>query len=185
MKRAVIVHCWGGAPKYAWYSWVKYELENKGYTVSVPAMPDTDHPKLNLWLPKLMEVIGTPDGELVLIGHSIGCATIMRYLENLDSHQQVGQVIFVAGFTDNLGFDELINFFEEPLNFNKIKQSVKNGIVAVQSDNDPYVAAKYSDILSSELDAKVITKHGARHMSGPVDNEKSCVKLPEVISVVI
>src|SRR5688572_18578216 len=37
-------------------------------------MPETDEPKLKLWLPKLIETIGQPDEELYLVGHSIGCA---------------------------------------------------------------------------------------------------------------
>ena len=59
MKRAVIVHCWDGKPNYAWYPWVKKELEKKGYLVKVPAMPETEIPKLALWLPKLEETIGS------------------------------------------------------------------------------------------------------------------------------
>jgi len=183
MRRAVIVHCWGGNPNYAWYPWVKKELEKEAYTVTVPSMPDTDMPKEVLWVPKLKEIIGTPDEDLVLIGHSIGCATIMRYLESLGEDQKVGKVIFVAGFTDDLGFEEIKNFFQSPINKEKIKKSVKLGIVAIQSDNDPYVPfSKFKETLEAAFDAKVVVKHGAGHMSGPVDNEGSCLELPEVIA---
>ncbi|HUD07349.1 MAG TPA: alpha/beta hydrolase [Candidatus Saccharimonadales bacterium] len=185
MKRAIIIHCWGGNPDYAWYPWVKKELEKKGYEVIVPSMPETDMPKAALWVPKLKEIIGTPDEDLVLIGHSIGCATIMRYLESVDDGQKVGKVIFVAGFTDNLGFGEIKNFFQYPINKKKIKKSVKRGIVAIQSDNDPYVPfSKFKDVLEADFDAKLVVKHGAGHMSGPVDDEESCLELPEVVAEV-
>jgi len=185
MKRAIIVHCWDGTPNYAWYPWVKKELEGKGYIVQVPAMPETETPKLALWLPKLEETIGIPDDDLVLIGHSIGCATILRYLETLELPQTIDRTIFVAGFTDNLGFEELVNFFQEPFNKTKIKKVIKNGIVAIQSDNDPYVPfEKFKEILETAFDAKIIVKHGAKHMSGPVDNKESCLRLPEVVSEV-
>lgn len=185
MKRAVIIHCWDGTPNYAWYPWVKKELETLGYKVQVPAFPHTANPKLKLWLPMLQSVIGIPDEELVLIGHSIGCATIMRYLETLKENQKVGKVIFVAGFTDNLIFEEIKNFFITPINYEKIKNSVKNGIVAIQSDDDPYVDyVKYSQLLKTYLNAKIVTKHAAKHMSGPVDNEETCLELPEVIEEV-
>lgn len=180
MKRAVIVHCWGGSSNYAWYPWVKSELENLGYQVIVPDMPDPDPPKLATWLPRLQEVIGQPDDELVLIGHSIGTVTIMRYLEALGSGQ-VGKVILVAGFTDQLGFSELENFFDKRLDFGKIKPKSKNGFVAIQSDNDPFVSEQYGERLKSELDAELVIKHGAFHMSGAVDGEEACTELPEVM----
>lgn len=180
MKRAVIVHCWGGNANYAWYPWAKAELEKLGYQVIVPNMPDPDPPKLATWLPYLREIIGQPDDELVLIGHSIGTVTIMRYLEALGSGV-VGKVILVAGFTDQLGFRELENFFETRLNFPKIKTKSKNSFVAIQSDNDPFVSEQYGERLKEELGATLIIKHGANHMSGAVDGEEACTELPEVI----
>jgi len=180
MKRAVIVHCWGGSSNYAWYPWAKAELEKRGYQVTVPDMPDPDPPKLATWLPYLRKIIVQPDDELVLIGHSIGTVAIMRYLEALEVGQ-VGKVILVAGFTDQLGFKELENFFETRLNFAKIKTKSKNGFVVIQSDNDPFVSEQYGERLKEELGAQLIIKHGANHMSGAVDGEEACVELPEVI----
>ena len=180
MKRAIIVHCWGGSSDYAWYPWAKAELEKMGYLVSVPDMPDPDPPKLATWLPHLQQVIGEPDEELLLIGHSIGTVTIMRYLESLQSGV-VGKVILVAGFTDQLGFKELENFFETRLDFSKIKHKAKDGFVIIQSDNDPFVSEQYGARLEEELDGKLVVKHGASHMSGAVDGEDACHELPELI----
>lgn len=181
MKRAVLVHCWGGESNYAWYPAVAEELRALGYDVTVPDMPDTENPRLDAWLPYLQNVIGTPDEELVLIGHSLGTVTIMRYLEALPDGSQIRKAIFVAGFTDQLGFRELENFFETKLDFAKIKPKTKDGFVVIQSDNDPYVSAQYGIRLQEELGAKCIIKHAAGHMSGDVDNEAACIQLPEVV----
>ena len=121
MKKVIIVHCWDGYPDYCWYPYAKRELEKKGFEVLVPAFPDTELPKLDSWLPKLQEVVGSPSKDVFLIGHSVGCITILRYLETLKENQKIGGVVFVAGFTDDLGFDELKNFFTTPINFEKIK----------------------------------------------------------------
>lgn len=180
MKRVIIIHCWGGSPDYAWYPWAKTELEKKGYAVQVPQMPDTDEPKLSTWLPYLQEIIGKPDGELVLIGHSLGTVAIMRYLETLQGDEQIGKVVLVAGFTDQLGFKELENFFETRLDFAKIKGKSRHGFTAIQSDNDPYISAQYGNRLREELGAKIIIKHQAGHMSGGVGSE-ACTELPEVV----
>lgn len=183
MLRAVIVHCWDGYPEYCWYPQTKKELEERGFEVDVPAMPETDAPKLSLWLPKLQEVVETPDENLFLIGHSAGCITILRYLEALEN-KRVGGVVLVAGFTDDLGYPELTNFFTEPLNFEKIKTK-SDHFVAINSDNDPHVDLKHAEVLKNKLGAKVIVKHGMGHFSGEVDNEESCTSLPKVTSEVL
>src|SRR3989344_4498015 len=64
MKRAIIVHCWEGYPKYCWYPQTKKELEKKGFQVEVPEMPETANPKLSGWLPKLKEIVQIPYKEL-------------------------------------------------------------------------------------------------------------------------
>jgi predicted alpha/beta hydrolase family esterase len=184
MKRAIIVHCWGGTPNYCWYPWAKRELEKQSFNVQVLAMPETDEPKLRLWLPKLTEAIGEPDEELYLIGHSIGCATIMRYLEQLPADKRVGGVVLVAGFISNLDFDELTNFYDTPLDFDKIRSHAAKGFCNIHSDNDQYVPLTNSSELKTKLGGEAIILHNKGHFSGPVDNETSCTELPEVINAV-
>lgn len=99
-------------------------------------------------------------------------------------NQKVGGVVFVAGFTDNLGFKELSNYFETPIDFQKVKNRSKNGFVAIHSDNDPYVPLKHGEIFKKELDAQVIIKHAMGHFSGPIEKEESCRELPDVIESV-
>ncbi len=180
MKRAIIVHCWDGTSHYAWYQSAKLGLEEKDYSVTVLDMPDTENPKLHEWLQHLTQAIDQPDDELVLIGHSLGNVTIMRYLETLATNQYIDKAIMVAAFTDQLGFRELENFFETPLDFQYIKSRSKRGFTVIQSDNDPYVAVQYGTRLQEELGAKLIIKHGLDHMSGAANGEQSCTELPDV-----
>lgn len=184
MKRAIIVHCWDGYPEYYWYPSVKEQLEAEGFSVQVPAFPEAALPKQALWVPFLKEQAGDPNDELFLIGHSVGCITILRYLETLKEGERVGGVVLVAGFTDNLGFDELKNYFETLIDFAKIKTKSKNGFIAIHSDNDPYVDLKFGEIFKKELGADVIIKHAMGHFSGPVDKEESCTELPDVVQAV-
>ncbi len=183
-KRVVIVHCWDGYPEYCWYASTKTQLEIRGFQVDVPSMPDSSTPKLSSWLPKLKEVAGEANENLFLVGHSLGCITILKYLETLDEFQEVGGVVLVAGFTDDLGFEELKNFFENDLDFEKIKTKA-NKFVVINSDDDPYVPLKYGYILQENLSAKLIIKHGMKHFSGGEDNQESCINLPDVAEVIL
>lgn len=179
MKRVVIVHCWEGTPEYCWYPWLRDELRPMRIHTFIPQMPETEAPKLDRWLPSLQEVIGEPDEELILVGHSIGCATIMRYLETLKEGEKIAGVVFVAGYTDHLGFDELANFFQSPFQWEKIKKHA-NHFVYVYSDNDPFVSIDYAESFKQHLGAELVEKKGAGHFSGAVDGEKACTELPEV-----
>src|SRR3989344_3360159 len=180
MKRVIIVHCWSGNPEYCWYPYAKHELEKNGFEVTVPAMPDTDEPNLAKWLAKLQEVVGNVDKDTYFIGHSVGCITIMRYLETLPDDQKIGGVVFVAGFTHYLGFPELKNFFTTPINFEKIKSRAK-GFVVIASDNDPYVPLDQADILKNKLGAEIVIKHNMKHFSGAEDKEGACLELLDVV----
>ncbi len=182
--RAIIVHGLSGEPQYAWYPWAASQLEANGITVYTPEMPNPDEPQLKEWLAHISEVIGAPDEHVVLIGHSLGCVAIMRYLEALSAEAKVGKVIFVAGFTDQIGFREFDNFFRQPLNFEKIKTKSAKGFVAIQSNDDPFVTEQYGIRLKEELGAELIIKHAAGHMSGPLDDKESCTELPEVVEAV-
>lgn len=184
MKRAIIVHCWDGYPEYCWYPDTKKKLEAEGFEVTVPAFPETDAPKLALWLPKLREVVGEPDEDTYLIGHSVGCITILRYLESLEDEQKIGGAVLVAGFTNDLDMEELSNFFLDPIEWDDIRYKANNFVV-IQSDNDPYVPPKHGDVLEDKLNAELIIKENANHFSGPVDKEESCTQLPEVLASVL
>lgn len=173
------MHCWSGKPDYCWYPQTKQELESAGFQVLVPEMPETDAPEFSRWLATLQKAAGAPDKELYLIGHSLGCVTIMRYLEALSEGEKIGGVIFVAGFTDDLKYQELKSFFKTPLDFAKIKSRAKH-FVAIYSDNDPYVPVKHAEILKEKFGAELIFKPGLKHFSGPAVYEESCTSLPEV-----
>ena len=105
MKRCFIIHGWDGSPEEDWYPWLKQELEKKGFQVTVPAMPETNAPKIETWVTHLVRAVGQVDENTFLVGHSIGCQTILRYLEQLPMGQRVGGVVLVAGWVHRLNGD--------------------------------------------------------------------------------
>ncbi|MBI2529833.1 MAG: alpha/beta hydrolase, partial [Candidatus Diapherotrites archaeon] len=139
VKRAFLIHGFRGRPNRGWRPWLKKELGKLGFSVSVPAMPDANNPKMNAWVKHLADVVGTPDKDCYFIGHSLGCITILRYLESLGKNKKVGGAVLVAGFSDDLGIKELHDFFTRPVDWKKIKSNCRK-FVAIHSDNDPYVA---------------------------------------------
>ena len=149
------------------------------FHVEVPPMPTPESPNMETWVPFLSKVIGKPDTDTILIGHSIGCITILRYLETLEKGERIGGAVLVAGFTDNLGYKEIQNFFQKPIDWDKIKQHCTK-FVAIHSTNDPYVKLHHGDIFKEELKAKLIIEQEKGHMGGSDDMKE----LPSVIESV-
>jgi predicted alpha/beta hydrolase family esterase len=182
MRKAVIIHCWAGEPGFAWYPDTKQRLEAMDFEVKVPAMPDTASPKLSLWLPVLQQEASQPDKDLYLIGHSSGGVTVMRYLELLPEGMQIGGVVLVGSFPKSIGFKEIDNFFETPLDFEKIKPKAKYFTI-IHSDNDPYVSMDLAAELQEKLGARMIVKQGMGHFAGKAENEPD-VPLPDVAQAI-
>ena len=182
VKRAFLIHGWQSYPEKSWKPWLKNELERKGFRVFVPAMPDTNHPKMNAWVEHLTKIVGTPDKDSYFIGHSLGCITILRYFETLEENQEVGAAVLIAGFSDNINYGELNSFFTKSIQWSKIKSHCKK-FIAIQSDNDPYVPLKYGDIFKEKLNAKLIVEHNMKHFSGDDGINELPVALDSVLKI--
>jgi len=163
-KRIFIIHGWEGYPEEGWRHWLKNELEKRGFNVFIPAMPDTKFPKMNAWLTYLTKIVEIPDKDCYFVGHSLGCITILRYLETLKESQKIGGAVLVAGFTSDLGYEELESFFTKSIEWKKI-QSHCNNFIAIHSDNDPYVSLHYGDFFKERLNAEVVVQHNMKHFT--------------------
>lgn len=185
MKRVIIVHGWGGYPGECWFPWLQKELEAKGFQVTVPQMPDKDTPRIETWVPHLAKTVGMPDKDTFLVGHSIGCQTILRYLQTIDA--QVGGAVFVGGFflkltnLESPEEEEIAKpWLETPLDFAKIKKAAGK-LIAIFSDNDRFVPLENAKGYEEKLGAKIVVVKGKGHM-GASDN---CPQLPEALQAVL
>ncbi len=182
-KQAFIIHGWEGSPESNWFPWVKTELEKNNFDVTVPQMPNADFPKQEEWLSFMQEIIGDTDRNIFLIGHSLGVIAILRFLEVLNTNQEIGGAILVSGFSESLGLvSEIENFFEKEVNYEKVRLHCKKFIV-INSDNDPYVPTEKGEILRDKLDAKFIILHGAGHINKGSGNFELQIVVEELLKI--
>jgi|SRR5579872_1669899 len=184
MNKIILVHGWGGNANSGWKPWLKSKLEKMGHEVLVPDMPDTETPIIEKWVGHLAEIVGKPNEKTFFVGHSIGCQTILRYLDThqFPPHAKVGGAIFVAGWfnLENLEAEEVPiakPWIERPINPEKIKSVLPKSTLII-SDNDPYGALEYNKQKFSELDSKITIAKGAGHMTG----EEGFKEFPLVLS---
>lgn len=131
MKNAIILHAMADTPNDYWYPWLKSQLEQKGYEVYAPQLPEADNPSIKVWVPFILEN-GKFTEETVIIGHSAGASVVLSLLEELKT--KVSQAILVAGFPFYPGGDPIV---KDLYDWEKIKSNVDE-IFFINSDNDPY-----------------------------------------------
>ncbi|MFZ2484954.1 MAG: alpha/beta hydrolase [Minisyncoccia bacterium] len=187
MKRVFIIHGWGGRPDEAWLPWLKKELENRGYEVFVPAMPNTDEPKIETWIPFLSKLVGQSDLDTFFVGHSIGCQTIIRYLETLPEGTKIGGAVFVAGWYNLRNSDTEEEkriagpWVNTPRNDEKIRKAV-NKAVAIFSDDDPFVLKENWESWKEKVGAEIIVEHNKGHFN---EEDPAVWELPSALEAVL
>ncbi len=186
-KRVFIVHGWDGNPEEGIFPWLKNRLEQDGFLVYNPAMPDPLNPKIETWIPFLAQQVGVPDAETHLLGHSIGAQAILRYLESLPEGQGVGGVVLLAGWvnlTDEAYEDESDveigkPWIETPIRWEVVRQRAKK-FTAIFSDDDSLVPLNDAGIFKKNLGAEIIIEHGKGHFSG----SDGIIELPSALEAI-
>lgn len=171
MNKIYIVHCWDGTKKDGWYPWLDKELSNNNNTVYRFNMPNTETPKIEEWVSFLDKQVDGLNDKTYFIGHSIGCQTIMRYLQTKDTCK-IGGILFVAPWIDLLDYaieDEesyvtAQPWLKEEINYKKIKEFTNN-INCIFSDDDYFVSLEQKDKFEKLLNAKTKIVSGKGHIS--------------------
>ena len=134
MKKVFVVHGLGSAPDHAWRGWLVDELKNKNIAVENPQMPGDDNPICKEWVDLLNKIID-PKDENYIIGHSLGARAVLRYLE---AGGRARGVILVSGRFGKPKSGTLGTFYNEPLDFSKIKNNSEKFVV-FHGSNDPNI----------------------------------------------
>ncbi|HIH15763.1 MAG: hypothetical protein QT08_C0014G0048 [archaeon GW2011_AR17] len=166
MKQAYFVHGWEGSPTNIWFPWLKKEVEKLGYKVKALKMPHPELPTIKEWVRTLEKEVN-PSEETILIGHSIGCQTIMRYLEK--PKRKVKAAFFAAPWF-NLDLEdegeeavrEAKPWVETPINFIQVKKNC-NYFVAFFSDDDWAVPTSDAELFKQKINAKIIIQEKKSH----------------------
>ncbi|MCR4279834.1 MAG: alpha/beta hydrolase [Candidatus Komeilibacteria bacterium] len=166
--KAYIIHGWDYTPDQNWYPWLAQELEREGIPTVVPAMPDPAKPTIDAWVQKLNEILPAPDPSVVLVGHSIGCQAIMRYLAGLPPTAKVGTIIMVAPWLvlTNLEDEETEQIAAPWLNSDIDFEAVRDKCGQVYcffSADDPFVPVENADLFLRNLNAHTIVEENKGH----------------------
>jgi predicted alpha/beta hydrolase family esterase len=67
-----------------------------GYDVRSPKMPNEGSPEVEAWKDRISEELAAMDGEVVLVGHSVGAFVLLKYLSEEEPEKPVAGLLLVA-----------------------------------------------------------------------------------------
>lgn len=171
MKTAILLHGTGGSDKdYFWFTDTKQYLENNGYNVWWPILPNTEKPELVETRNYVEQNLPAIDEQTIIIGHSSACPLILHLLQYFKA--SVKQVVLVGGFYQSLnddGYSDLM--LPESFDWAEIKTKASNFLL-INSDNDPWGCHdQQARPAAIELGATLVVATGQGHMGSSSYNQ--------------
>jgi leucyl-tRNA synthetase len=150
MKHVVLLHGKGGKPDGDFMQWARTELEKNGYTVEIPALPNTNEPD-DVEQAEYIKQNCTIDENTIIVGHSAGGLAAMRLLET----SKAGRLVLVATpfsatFLDGKTRPSVAKSIDRGYDYEKIRSNV-SAVLAVYDEGDPIIplsdGEKYAQLL--------------------------------------
>ena len=157
-----------------WMPWTKKQLEEKGLTVATPLMPEPWNPDYDRFKGEFEKIeVGE---NTVLIGHSCGCAFLVRWLG--ETGRKVKKLILVAPWKIP-NAERKKDFYEYTIN-SAVKDNVGE-IVMFTADDEEEDGKKSLEMYNEVLDANVIELKGHGHY---VLDAMGTSEFPELLEVI-
>jgi predicted alpha/beta hydrolase family esterase len=184
MKNAVIIHGCSSAPEESkeypenkhWMPWIQKQLIARGTPTAASLMPESWAPDYEKWKAEFEKQ--DVNEETTLIGHSCGCAFLVRWLG--DSKRKIDKLILVAPWKIGTSSDAKKKFYDYPID-ETITQRV-NKIVMFTADNEHPDGKRSLAMFKRALGGAVIELKGRGHYTG---EDMKTEEFPELLAEVI
>ncbi len=180
--KVVLMHGKDTNPGEKWYPWLQEQMRIRNIEYIAPTLPQPENPRIDEWLNELQKT--HPDKETILIGHSRGGVTIMRYLEILPEGEKVKKVILIATNSgsakkvvipaeSNFGF-----FTESGYDFKNIKTHCDDFVI-FHSRDDKWVPLEAGEENTKGLGARFLAFNDRCHFG------KNLKEIPELLREIV
>ncbi|MDR1629715.1 MAG: alpha/beta hydrolase [Oscillospiraceae bacterium] len=165
-KKVYIIHGYNAGPEKHWFPWLQKRLAEQSVAADILKMPSPAQPRLGEWVAHIAQNVNTLDGNTFFVGHSLGCISLLHFLQQNAGGKAVGGLLLVSGFAKPLhGLTLLDEFSEPPLNEDLlIKTATRRAVVA--SKNDPIVPFSFTKELAGLLQADFFEVEHGGHFLG-------------------
>ncbi|MEM0465495.1 MAG: class I tRNA ligase family protein [Candidatus Pacearchaeota archaeon] len=165
----MLLHGYNGDPEKYFFPWLKKELENIGYKVNVPKLPNSSNPSVYEQTDYVLKNCDF-DENTVLLGHSFGSVIALKVLEKLN--KPIKKLILVAGFAQPGFKDKKRNFedtFDWKFDFQKIRSNVKE-VIILRAENDYAVKEERADFIKEKIGGTIFDFRAEKeHFTGDIE----------------
>jgi len=160
-----------------WIPWVKAELIKRAIKVKTPLMPTPWEPDYEKFKEEFEKY--KVDENAILVGHSCGCAFLVRWLR--ETKQKISKLVLVAPWKIPDKDDKFRKeFYNYPID-ETIKSRVKE-IVMFTADNEEKDGKKSLKIFHDVLGGEIIELKGRGHY---VMGDMGTEEFPELLEVIL
>lgn len=162
--RVILIHGYKANSKTNFWPWLRDQLHAKGHEVIAPDLPDAENPDPEAWTKFLVEEAGILDADTIIVGHSLGSAEALRFLEAAEARSTPKGVVLISP-PWNIRNEKFQGFFMSELDFDVLMWKAQRFTIIHSKDDDviPFDhAQKYADVLHGKL----IELDGKGHFDG-------------------
>ena len=171
MKKAVILHGTDGNPEGNWFPWLKNELENRGYEVWVPLLPDNHMPNRSVYNDFLFSS-GWDLNDNVVIGHSSGAVEVLNLLmDPRCPHIKAGVLVGIWESTADTPLDpqQFASLFPPSgFDYQLIKEKA-GGLLFVHGQDDPYCPLEQAQWMAERTSSDIVIVPEGKHLGASFD----------------
>lgn len=182
MKRALILHAMEQNSSGHWYPWLKQKLEERGYQVWVPDLPNTAHPDTIEMTDFLLANKEWNFNENLIIGHSSGSVEVLYLLQALPENVKASTAVIVSSFDHMVeGMESQHDkMFVRALDFEMIKAHA-NSFLFLHGSDDPWCPIDGATNLAEETGGELVIIPKGGHFSTSLDPRYT--EFPELLNL--
>ncbi|MBU1126154.1 MAG: alpha/beta fold hydrolase [Patescibacteria group bacterium] len=163
--KIVLIHGYKANSTSHFYPWLRDELRRLGHDVVLPDLPDPESPDPEVWTKTLVEEVGPIDDETIVVGHSVGAAAALRFLEAAEAYSTPKACLLISP-PWMIRSDDLRGFFLSELDFDVLMWKASRFVI-IHSKDDDKIPFDHAEKYAAVLHAKLIERNnGEGHFLG-------------------
>lgn len=163
MKKVYIITGYGATAQDHWFVAVRDALHARGVHAEIAAMPNPNEPDIKAWLAYMGTFLADIDDDTIIIAHSLGCITTMRYLSAQSNDVHLKGLILVSPFAEKLpSLPVLDSFTNEPIDLKRIR-GIADECEVIVSTNDAIVPSSLSYRFAEAIQGTIHAVEDAGH----------------------
>lgn len=162
--RIILVHGYKSSSQGQFLPWLHDELRRKGHEVVVLDLPNPEAPESEVWLKMLADELCPLTQDDILVGHSLGGAAVLRFLDNAEARTLPKGVVTIAA-PWFINHEQLRAFFPMDFDYDVIAWKAKLFTV-IHSKDDKIVPFDHAEKYQKMLHANLVATESDGHFQG-------------------